>query len=190
MWRRDTVLRPEYVTGENSRIIAALELPIGAGLSGWVAHARKPIVNGDPLREQGYQETPGRSSLLSALSVPLEGVGGLAGVLTLYSSEMNAFSNDHLRIVQAVSAKVAMSIENALKYRQAESSASTDFLTGLYNARSLFLHLDGELARCRRMNTPLAVLVSDLDGFKQVNDRFGHLEGNKLVAGCPAPQGK
>ena len=54
-------------------------------------------------------------------------------------------------------------------------------MTGLPNARSLFLHLDGELARCRRLNSPLVVLVCDMNGFKQVNDRFGHLEGNHVL---------
>ena len=49
------------------------------------------------------------------------------------------------------------------------------------NARSLFLHLDAELARCRRTGVPLTLLVCDLDGFKQVNDRFGHLEGNRVL---------
>ena len=79
-----------------------------------------------------------------------------------------------------------MSIENALRFRQAESSATTDYLTGLPNARSLFLHLDRELSRSRRNHAPLAVLVLDLDGFKQVNDRFGHLEGNKVLRAVAA----
>ena len=68
-----------------------------------------------------------------------------------------------------------------MRYQQAESSATTDYLTGLPNARSLFLHLDGELARCRRLNSPLVVLVCDLNGFKQVNDKYGHLEGNRVL---------
>ena len=54
-------------------------------------------------------------------------------------------------------------------------------MTGLPNARSLFLHLDSELARSKRLQTPLAVVVCDLDGFKQVNDRFGHLVGNMVL---------
>ena len=50
------------------------------------------------------------------------------------------------------------------------------------NARSLFLHLDRELARCKRENIrQLAVMVCDLDGFKQINDRFGHLAGNRVL---------
>ena len=68
-----------------------------------------------------------------------------------------------------------------MKYQQAESSATTDYLTGLPNARSLFVHLAQEVARCRRMKTSLAVLVCDIDGFKQINDSFGHLEGDKLL---------
>jgi len=51
----------------------------------------------------------------------------------------------------------------------------------LPNARSLFLHLDAELARSKRSDAPVAVLVCDLDGFKQINDRCGHLEGNKVL---------
>ncbi len=81
-----------------------------------------------------------------------------------------------------MTSKVAKTIENALKYRLAESSASTDYLTGLANSRSLFMHLDREIARCKRSGSEqLAVLVCDLDGFKQVNDRFGHLEGNRVL---------
>lgn len=56
-----------------------------------------------------------------------------------------------------------------------------DIFTDLPNARSMFLHLEGELARCKREGAPLALLVCDLDGFKQVNDRFGHLEGNRVL---------
>jgi diguanylate cyclase (GGDEF)-like protein len=68
-----------------------------------------------------------------------------------------------------------------LKYQQAESSATTDVLTSLPNARSLFLHLDSELARSKRHTALLSVLVCDLDGFKEVNDRFGHLVGNRVL---------
>jgi diguanylate cyclase (GGDEF)-like protein len=103
------------------------------------------------------------------------------GVLTLYDFDQDAFSKDHLRILLAISSKLALSIENALKYRQAESSATTDYLTGLPNTRSLFLHLDGELARCKRTKSPLAIVVCDLDGFKEINDHFGHLEGNRVL---------
>jgi diguanylate cyclase (GGDEF)-like protein len=106
---------------------------------------------------------------------------GVVGVLALYRSERDSFTSDHLRIILAISSKMALSIENALKYQQAESSATTDYLTGLPNARSLFLQLDRELARCKRDKTTLNVMVSDMDGFKQVNDRFGHLEGNRVL---------
>ena len=102
-------------------------------------------------------------------------------MLTLYHAERDAFTKDHLRILMAVSSKLALAVENALKYQQAESSAATDYMTSLPNARSLFLHLDAEISRCRRQESPLAVLVCDLNGFKQVNDRFGHLEGNRIL---------
>jgi len=179
---RDEVLRPEYVTGENVRLFSSLEIPLGQGLSGWVAENRKPIINGNPAVEPGYLNDPTRiTTMRSALSVPLVGVAGPVSVLTLYHAERDAFTRDHLRILMAVASKLALAVENALRYQQAESSAATDYMTGLPNARSLFLHLDAEISRCRRQESPLVVLVCDLNGFKQVNDRFGHLEGNRIL---------
>ena len=176
-------LRAEYVTGENFSLFSALEIPLGQGLSGWVAEHRKPIVNGNPAAEPGYLNDATKfTTMSSALAVPLVGLNGTISVLTLYRSEREAFSNDHLRILLAVSHKVALSIENALQFQQAQSTASTDYMTNLPNARSLFLHLDSELARCRRLDSSLVVLVCDMNGFKQINDKFGHLEGNRLLS--------
>jgi diguanylate cyclase (GGDEF)-like protein/putative nucleotidyltransferase with HDIG domain len=179
---RDAILMPEYVNGDNYRLFSSLRIPLGDGLSGWVAQNKKPIVNGNPSVEPGYLNDPSKfSTLRSALAVPLEGVSGVIGVLALYRGDKDAFTSDHLRILLAVSGKMALSIENALKYEQAESSATTDYLTGLPNARSLFLQLDRELARCKRENVPLTLMVCDMDGFKKINDRFGHLEGNRVL---------
>ncbi len=180
--RKERLLVPQYVNGEEFRLFSSLEIPVGQGLSGWVAENRRPIVNGNPSVEPGYLNDPGRfSRLRSALAVPLEGLTGVAGVLTLYHADADAFTRDHLRILLAISAKAGVAIENALRYKQVENSAVTDELTGLPNARSLFLQLDNELGRAKRSGEPLVVLVLDLDGFKQINDRWGHLTGNKAL---------
>lgn len=179
---RGEELVPEFASGDNFRLLASLRIPLGQGVSGWVAQNRKSLVNGLPSAEPGYVNDPTKHTpLRSAISVPLEGLQGVVGVLTLYHSARDAYNADHRRILLAISSKVALSVENALAFQQAENSATTDYLTELPNARSLFLHLDRELARCKRLNTTLTVMVCDLDGFKQINDRFGHLEGNRIL---------
>jgi diguanylate cyclase (GGDEF)-like protein len=117
----------------------------------------------------------------SALSVPLPGIKGVIGALTLYHREAGAFTRDHLRILLAISSKAGLTIENALRFVQAEETATTDGLTGLPNARSLFLRLDEALASARQGGSVLAVLVTDMDGFKQVNDQYGHAAGNDVL---------
>src|SRR6202140_2865738 len=86
--RRNDELIPEYVNGDNFRLFSSLRIPIGQGLSGWVAHNRKPIINGNPSVEPGYLNDPSKfSTLRSALAVPLEGIAGVIGVLALYRGE-------------------------------------------------------------------------------------------------------
>ncbi len=175
-------LTPAYVHGEDYRLLSSLAIPVGQGLSGWVAENGKPIVNGNPTVESGYLNNPTiTSTLRSAVAVPLEGNGRNVGVLSLYHVDRDAFTRDHLRILSAINTKIGMAIENALRFRQVEDTATTDFMTSLPNARSLFLQLDSELARAKRNDVPLTVLVLDMDGLKTINDRFGHLEGNRIL---------
>jgi len=178
---QEGILIPEYVHGVDFDLFSSLRIPLGKGLSGWVARNEKPITNGNPAAEI-HLGGPSRVTILrSALSVPLRGRDGVAGVLSLYGREKDFFTKDHLRMLLAASSKLGVSVENALQYEKAQNTASTDFLTGLPNARSICLHLEKELSRVRRTKTPLAVLLCDLNGFKKVNDTFGHLTGNKLL---------
>ena len=103
------------------------------------------------------------------------------GVLTLYRADADAFAPDHLRILSGISSKIGLSFENALKYRALEASATTDYLTGLNNTRALFERLNHEILQCKLQQSPLTVMVCDLDRFKAVNDRFGHNAGNRVL---------
>ena len=180
--RKGDLLQPEFVSGDNFRALSSLSIPIGSGLFGWVAENSIPIINGNPAVEVGFAEDARMTTeLRSALAVPLQGVNGLVGVLALYQAAEDAFTKDHLRVLQVITSKVAHFIENALSYRQAERSATRDFLTGLPNARALSIHLDREIARCKRENSTVAVIVCDLNGFKAINDRYGHLAGDKVL---------
>jgi diguanylate cyclase (GGDEF)-like protein len=179
---RNDVLTPAYVAGEDARLFSSLAIPIGEGLSGWVAESRKPIVNGNPSVEPGYLKDPGTFSRLnSALAVPLENGDGVVGVLALYHSGRDAYSRDQLRVLQAVSSKLAAAIVSALKHEQAGAPANADFLTSLPNARALFRHLDTEITRCQHDASTLGIVVCDIDRFRAVNDRHGQLAGDRLL---------
>jgi diguanylate cyclase (GGDEF)-like protein/putative nucleotidyltransferase with HDIG domain len=181
--KSDNQLLPQHIAGDHFRVLSTLTPHVGEGLSGWVAEKGTPILNGNPALEFGSIADRSRvPDLTSAVSVPLNSPSATIGVLTLYrAADTESFNRDDLRILLAISSKVALSMENALRFQQAESSATTDYLTGLPNARSLFVHLDEEISRCKREGNSLAIMVCDLDGFKLINDQFGHLEGNKVL---------
>ncbi|MEZ5402489.1 MAG: diguanylate cyclase [Bryobacteraceae bacterium] len=175
-------LRAQFTAGEDRALFASLNIPIGQGLSGWVVEHRTPICNGNPSVEPGYLNDPRKfSRLQSALVVPIETEAGVLGALALYRAPKSAFTLDDQRVLVTVAAKLSVFVENAERLKRVETSAATDFLTGLPNARALFVQLHEELSRARRNGTTTAVLVGDLDGFKQVNDRYGHLAGNDVL---------
>jgi putative nucleotidyltransferase with HDIG domain len=121
---RSKVLIPEIVSGENFRLFSSLRIPIGEGLSGWVAQNAKPILNGNPSVEPGYLNDPRKYSILrSALAVPLEGASSVVAVLALYRVHPDAFTRDELSVLQAVGSKLGLAIENALRHSGKDDSA-------------------------------------------------------------------
>jgi diguanylate cyclase (GGDEF)-like protein/putative nucleotidyltransferase with HDIG domain len=175
-------LIPQYIEGEGARCFSAERLLIGEGLSGWVAQCGKTMLNGNPRVEQNYRPTEGVMPLNSALSLPLFDLQGeIFGVLTIYAVKPDAFSRDHLRILQAIESKFTLSLENALRFSTVEQDAQIDFVTQLPNIRHFFLGMEAELNRARRAHETLGVVVCDLNAFKAVNDRHGHQTGNELL---------
>ncbi|MEP6540348.1 MAG: diguanylate cyclase, partial [Bryobacteraceae bacterium] len=178
----DDKMVPTYVSGDNYRLFASLKIPMGQGLSGWVAENRKAIMNGNPSVEPGYLNDPSIfSTLRSALAVPLEGSEGVIGVLSLYHEGRDAFTREDLRLIQTIGPKLALSMELASRGAAADTGHALDYLTGLPAAQSLFMHLESEVARCKRLSISLGVMVCCVDGLKQVNQRLGRLEGDKLL---------
>jgi diguanylate cyclase (GGDEF)-like protein len=180
--RRGENMVPVNVLGRNGHRFSREPVAMVASLSGRSLCDRTPILNGSPRQELSYvNDAATMNPLQSALAMPLEGRDGVAGVLTLYHVGRDAFSRDHLRFVKAAGGHIGVALEGALRYQDAENLAGTDHLTGVANNRSLALHLERELSRASREKATIGVLLCDLNGFKQVNDRFGHLRGNEVL---------
>jgi diguanylate cyclase (GGDEF)-like protein/putative nucleotidyltransferase with HDIG domain len=172
---REGALAAEYVDGAHAALCSMLKIPSGGGVSGWVAAKGKTIINGDASAEVAHTgKNPESCPFRVALAVPLA-AHEMRGALTLYRMTDRRFSAEDARLLTAVAPKLSAAVANGLKFRHAADQAATDALTGLPNAGTLFREI------CR--GTPATVLVCDLDGFKGVNDRFGHLTGNRVLQG-------
>jgi putative nucleotidyltransferase with HDIG domain len=120
-----------HVTGDSASVLKDLRIGIGQRLSGWVAAHRKIIRNSDPVLDFGDTARTGTPRLRSCLSAPLVSQKRLVGVLSLYAANRNAFSEEHQRIVEAVSGQVSVIIENAASRDRARSELLRDHVTGL-----------------------------------------------------------
>jgi GAF domain-containing protein len=125
--RKGDVLIPGLVSGDNFRLFSSLNIPLGEGLSGWVAQHHKPILNGNPLVEPGYLNNATQySTLRSALAVPLEGSAGVAAVLALYRADQDAFSKDDMEVVEAIAFRLGIAIEQISVPRASRARAGAN----------------------------------------------------------------
>jgi diguanylate cyclase (GGDEF)-like protein len=125
---------------------------------------------------------PGIKGLGSVALIPMRHNDAIEGVLMFGSADKSRFgaqlASDFLAHLGLVS---AVCLENGVNRARLLRSGFTDFLTGFYNRRYLQARLREELARAQRLGHSLALLMIDIDHFKQINDRFGHLAGDTVL---------
>ena len=168
-----------HVVGRNAKKLAARCVAPGEGVTGFALANRTPINQLHPsLDFEGIEIDREYGSMAS---LPLFKDEALLGALSVYSTELTEYTDDHMRMLETVTRLASDALANAKHHAEAESNALTDPLTGLPNARYLALRFDEELSRARRMGRSFQVVMLDLDDFKIVNDSFGHKVGDKML---------
>ncbi|MCX6546366.1 MAG: sensor domain-containing diguanylate cyclase [Acidobacteria bacterium] len=170
----------EASTGGYAQDLVGMRIPFGDGITGRCALEQRVVNVGDVRSDRGYI-TSGVEGVRSEIASPILFEGKLHGVLTVESSAENAFDDDDTRLLSTLSAQVAVGLRQAQMFAEAERMAVTDALTGLYNYRYFYERLHAETARSARYGHPLSLVMIDLDFFKDVNDRFGHLKGDEVL---------
>ena len=168
-----------HVAGQNASLLDKRTISLGEGVTGFALANRTPVNQLHPSLDLAGLEI--ESEYRAMASLPLFKDEMLLGAVSVYSTELEVYSDDHMRLLETVTRLASDALANATHHAVAESNALTDPLTGLPNARYLALRFDEESARARRNNRAFQVVMLDLDDFKIVNDTFGHKVGDKML---------
>jgi diguanylate cyclase (GGDEF)-like protein len=113
--------------------------------------------------------------------MPMRAGGGVIGVLGVPETA-GPFTESRRRVLAAAATLLAVSLRNAELFREVRDNSLRDGLTGCFNRTHALDVLDTELRRARRSHAPVCVIMFDLDHFKEINDRYGHLCGDAVLA--------
>lgn len=172
-----------HVEGDHSSALAFRRIKIGQGATGFALRSRQSVLNVDPDLDFTYAPTELLGQYSTLASVPLTFDGALLGAVTVYSSQLDEYAEEHVRLLETISRIGADAIGKSLVHDEARTHALTDPMTGLPNARCLQKQFENEVARAGRSETTFRLLMLDLDGFKSVNDSFGHTVGDEMLRG-------
>jgi putative nucleotidyltransferase with HDIG domain len=135
-----------HASGEHAAHIKGLRIPMGQRLSGWVAANRQTIRNSDPVLDLGESARAMHPRPRSCLSAPLLSGNTLVGVLSLYSSNKDAYSEEHERIIEVVARQVSTAILEAQGAERLRTRSFKDQSTGLPNLRHLIEFIESQFA--------------------------------------------
>src|SRR5258707_2287046 len=174
----------ELALGAKGKEVSALRLQMGEGIAGWVAQTGKPTIVNDTQKDPRFApkfDTKTQFKTRSILCAPLISRGRTIGVVEIINKLGGKFTQSDLDILLTLVEPCAIAIENAILFQRTEQLTITDDLTKIFNSRDLNLYIGREIKRCKRHGIPLSIIFLDLDGFKGINDAFGHLAGSRTL---------
>ena len=154
--------------------------PRSNGLTYTVAHGGDTVIVEDMQNHPLFRSAP-KDWVGSIIGIPLKVGDMVVGVMNLSRSTLGGFSPSELRLLSLLSDQAAVAISNASLHQMISRQAYSDTLTGLPNRRALDERLEEEVQSARRNNYSFAVIMMDLDGFKAVNDTYGHATGDDVL---------
>jgi diguanylate cyclase (GGDEF)-like protein len=175
----------EMALGEKGKDLSNLRVKIGEGVAGWVAQTGKPTIVNDTSKDPRFArrfDTQTHFQTRSILCAPLISRGRTIGVVQVINRQGGKFTQADLDLLLTLVEPCAIAIENAILFQRTEQLTITDDLTKLFNSRYLNVYIGREIKRCKRHGIPLSVIFLDLDGFKGVNDQYGHLAGSRTLS--------
>ena len=177
--------------GYTSADLCDLRVPIGHGLAGWVAeHGESlivPEVSKDPRFDPRFaplaEEAAATSSfrIQSAICMPLRSRNRTLGVIQLFNCQLNTLTDYTISFLHVLCDYTAIAIDNARAVERIQELTITDDCTGLYNVRHLYRILEEYADPATRSSAPFSLIFIDIDHFKSVNDRHGHLVGSHIL---------
>jgi diguanylate cyclase (GGDEF)-like protein len=171
----------ELALGAKGKEVSSFRVKMGEGITGWVAQTGKPTIVNDTAKDPRFARKFDSSTQFqtrSILCAPLISRGRTIGVVEIINKLKGRFTQADLDILLTLVEPCAIAIENAILFQRTEQLTITDDLTKLFNSRYLNVYLGREIKRCKRHGIPLSVIFLDLDGFKGINDQYGHLAGS------------
>jgi len=162
-----------------------LRLGPGVGIAGWAMQDMEPKLVNDVTREPRFTKAVDKITGIktsSVMAVPISVKGRLLGVAELINkNDTGGFTGQDVEMVKMLMNQTALAVERSALYQKMEDLVITDDLTKLFNLRYLDRTLDVEIERATRYNLSVSLIFMDIDFFKNVNDRYGHLVGSKLL---------
>ena len=159
------------------------KLPLKGTASEWVATHKTPLLEPNLTEESRFWTVKHhlKQGIQSMVFLPLLVNDKAIGSLSLGSRHPNAYSQSQVQLLSQLASRIAMPIENARLYAEAEQRARIDQLTGLWNRRHLEERIQVEIGRHSRYGGTFSLIILDLDFFKAFNDSYGHLAGDRLL---------
>ncbi|MCD8024438.1 MAG: sensor domain-containing diguanylate cyclase [Candidatus Gastranaerophilales bacterium] len=162
----------------NSGLVQTSKIKVGEGIAGTVFLERKAIITNLGLNDPRFVAKNSLASVQSILCVPLIAKGDAIGVINISNKKDNMlFNQKDLEFMSSLANQAAIAIDNAKLYEL----ATKDGLTKLYINRHFMTLLENEIRRCTRYKHNLSLIMIDIDDFKLVNDRHGHLAGDQIL---------
>lgn len=163
--------------GEKNKPLSA---PRINGLTYSVANSRQQIIVEDMSSDPLYNALEVKLSG-SIIGIPLLFNNSIVGVMNLSRFITGGFSRAELRLLGLLADQAAVAISNVSLHKQVTVQANTDSVTGLPNRRALDERLEEDIRHAKRMSSKFSVVMMDLDGFKTVNDTYGHVIGDEIL---------